>query len=68
MNVVIMLIIRGYQLILSPFIHWIAGPGSGCRHIPSCSENFIIQTREFGPYVGIKKALVRLLNCHPWGK
>ena len=31
-------LIRAYQLSLSPLIRFIGGPGSGCRHEPSCSH------------------------------
>ena len=31
-------LIRGYQLTLSPLIRVVGGPASGCRHEPSCSH------------------------------
>ena len=30
--------LRGYRWVVSPVIHFIAGPGAGCRFEPSCSR------------------------------
>ena len=40
MKFFVRLLHRIYKVTLSPFLHWIAGPGSGCRFTPSCSEYF----------------------------
>ncbi|HSP44838.1 MAG TPA: membrane protein insertion efficiency factor YidD, partial [Chthoniobacterales bacterium] len=31
------LFIRGYQLLISPVLSFLGGPGSGCRFEPTCS-------------------------------
>ncbi len=57
----IRLLVRGYQLVISPAI------GPHCRHIPSCSEYALEAVERFGAWKGGRLALARLLRCHPWG-
>jgi putative membrane protein insertion efficiency factor len=54
-------LIRGYQLLISPFF-----PPS-CRFFPSCSEYAHQAVVSHGPLQGGWLALTRLLRCHPWG-
>ena len=35
------LLIRLYQIFLSPLIAFVAGPGAGCRFEPTCSHYFL---------------------------
>ena len=55
-----LLLIRVYQLTLSPFI------GRQCRFVPTCSqytaEAIALHGAIKGSYLGIK----RLGKCHPW--
>ena len=55
----LILIIKGYKLIISPYI------GNNCRYLPTCSEYFIdclkFNGLFYGSYLGIK----RILRCHP---
>jgi len=53
-------LIRGYQLILSPVL-----PPS-CRFAPSCSDYAIEAIARHGPGHGGWLALRRVLRCHPW--
>jgi putative membrane protein insertion efficiency factor len=64
----IRILIRGYQLLISPALQWITGgPGSGCRYEPTCSHYFLeaceIHGVARGGWLGVK----RLARCHPWG-
>lgn len=53
--------VRGYQLILSPFL------GGRCRYLPTCSAYAIEALRRHGPIRGTWLALRRIGRCHPWG-
>jgi len=59
MSQVLILIIKIYQLLISPFI------GRNCRFCPSCSE-FTIQAIKKTGIRGIFIGLKRLLHCHPF--
>ena len=53
-------LIRGYQLLLSPFA------GGACRFEPSCSDYGMQAIRMHGLIRGSWLAVRRLLRCHPW--
>ena len=55
------LIIRAYQLVISPML------GSNCRFIPTCSEYAMESLREYGLIKGIFLSIKRIGKCHPWG-
>jgi putative membrane protein insertion efficiency factor len=54
------LMIRAYQLLVSPFL------GNHCRFYPSCSQYAIEAIDRFGVLHGGFMALRRLSRCHPW--
>ena len=54
-------LIKGYQVLLSPFL------GGHCRYQPSCSHYGIEAIRKHGPFKGGLLALKRILSCNPWG-
>ncbi len=56
----LLLLIRAYQLTLSPFI------GRACRFYPSCSEYAHQAISRHGPARGSLFAVKRLLRCHPF--
>ena len=58
---VLLALIRGYQLLVSPFF-----PPS-CRYFPSCSEYARQAVVRHGPLSGGWLAVTRLARCHPWG-
>ncbi len=58
---IIVLLIRLYQSIFSPFF------GGQCRFVPSCSEYAIEAVRHFGAAKGTYMAVKRILRCHPFG-
>lgn len=53
--------IRGYQLIISPFL-----PPS-CRFTPTCSQYAIIAINKYGIIRGSYLAIKRIGRCHPLG-
>jgi putative membrane protein insertion efficiency factor len=57
---VAVLLIRFYQLAISPFI------GKCCRFYPSCSEYGIEAIKAHGALYGIWLTAKRLGKCHPW--
>lgn len=59
--------VHGYQAVLSPALHALAGPGCGCRFTPSCSHYAVEALTLHGPVLGTALTARRLLRCHPWG-
>jgi putative membrane protein insertion efficiency factor len=57
----IILMVRGYQLIVSPWL------GPSCRHSPTCSAYMIEAVQVWGPFKGLWLGLKRIGRCHPWG-
>ena len=62
MRQALILLVRGYQIVLSPMM------GGCCRFHPSCSEYMIEALRVHGSLKGVLLGLWRLLRCHPFGK
>lgn len=58
---VLVLVIRGYQLVLSPWL------GPACRFDPSCSEYALEAIGRHGALRGGWLALRRIGRCHPLG-
>jgi len=53
-------LIKGYQLLLSPFF------GQQCRFSPTCSQYALDALQKHGALYGTFYAIRRLLKCHPW--
>lgn len=64
---VIRIFIRTYQMIVSPVLAFVSGPGSGCRFEPTCSHYFLAAVETHGAARGSWLGLKRLARCHPWG-
>ncbi len=60
-NLILIGIIRFYQLVISPYV-----VGS-CRHMPTCSQYTIDAIRHYGPIKGIYVSIKRILRCRPSG-
>jgi uncharacterized protein len=56
----IVMMIRGYQRLLSPLF------GNRCKYYPSCSEYAAQAIARFGILRGLVLAAWRLLRCNPW--
>ncbi|MBE7498366.1 MAG: membrane protein insertion efficiency factor YidD [Verrucomicrobiaceae bacterium] len=67
MKSIIRVLIRGYKRFLSPVIHAIGGPGSGCRFTPTCSTYFLEAVETHGVMRGSCMGFWRILRCNPWG-
>lgn len=59
LNILIRGLIRGYQLLLSPYV------GSACRFHPTCSQYAMDALRHHGTARGLALAVRRLMKCHP---
>ena len=59
-NRLIVLVIRGYQLLLSPFLP------HACRFYPTCSEYACQALTRYGIWDGVWLAVKRLARCHPF--
>ena len=57
----LILLIRGYQFIISPML------GSNCRFMPTCSEYATESLKEYGLIKGTFLTIKRIGKCHPWG-
>ena len=60
-------LIRGYQLFLSPVKNALFGPSAKCRFTPTCSQYGLEAIRTHGALKGSWLAFRRLLRCNPWG-
>lgn len=57
---VVVLLLRVYQLTLSPLL------GPVCRFAPSCSSYSVVAVRRYGVLHGGWLTARRLARCHPW--
>lgn len=55
------LLLRFYQLVLSPLL------GPRCRFTPTCSQYAIEAIARYGAFKGGWLTIRRLARCHPWG-
>jgi putative membrane protein insertion efficiency factor len=60
MKTLLLMLVRAYQLGVSPFL------GQNCRFYPSCSNYAVEAIREYGAFKGSLLATRRLCKCHPW--
>ena len=61
MRTLLILLVRAYQVTLSPLF-------SGCcRFEPSCSNYMIEALQRHGVFKGLSLGIRRLLRCHPFG-
>jgi len=53
-------LVSGYQILLSPFLR------DSCRYEPSCSEYMKEAIRYHGVWQGLWMGSKRIGRCHPW--
>ncbi len=61
MSKIFVVIIRFYQLSISPIL------GQNCRYTPTCSQYSVEAIEKHGPYKGGWFSIKRIFSCHPWG-
>ena len=57
---ILVIIVKAYQLVLSPFF------GQQCRFYPTCSHYAVEAIQKHGALRGSYYTVRRLLRCHPW--
>ena len=67
MKLLLIILVRGYQVFISPPLHFLCGPFSGCRFNPTCSQYFIDAVRVHGSVRGAWMGVRRIFRCNPWG-
>lgn len=60
MRALLMALVRGYRLLLSPWL------GSACRFEPTCSVYALQALQAHGAAAGSYLTLKRLARCQPW--
>ncbi len=60
MSLLLVGMIKAYQVLLSPFL------GQNCRFYPTCSHYAHDCINKHGALIGSYYASRRLLRCHPW--
>ena len=60
MSKLFILLIRAYQVALSPYF------GQQCRFTPTCSHYAIDAFKHHGSIKGVYLTVARLSKCHPW--
>ncbi|HET7552024.1 MAG TPA: membrane protein insertion efficiency factor YidD [Gemmatimonadaceae bacterium] len=60
MRWLLIFLVRGYQVVISPLLP------STCRFYPSCSAYAVEALERHGAWRGIKLTLRRLGRCHPF--
>jgi putative membrane protein insertion efficiency factor len=61
MKIVVISILRVYQVLISPFL-----PANTCRFTPTCSQYAVDAVQKYGVIDGIWRALKRIGRCHPY--
>jgi uncharacterized protein len=57
---ILLLMVRAYQYVLSPYF------GTQCRFTPTCSHYASDALKKYGAIKGGYLTTRRLLRCHPW--
>ena len=60
LNQVLIIMIKGYRLFLSPL------KPPCCRFVPTCSEYALMALQKHGAVRGTVMALKRIIRCHPF--
>jgi putative membrane protein insertion efficiency factor len=60
MKKLLLLIVRGYQLLLRPVLP------PACRFSPSCSQYSLEAINKYGALKGAWLSIKRIIRCNPW--
>jgi putative membrane protein insertion efficiency factor len=60
MKKLLLLIVRGYQLLLRPVLP------PACRFSPSCSQYSLEAINKYGAMKGAWLSIKRIIRCNPW--
>ncbi|MBD2743266.1 membrane protein insertion efficiency factor YidD [Coleofasciculus sp. FACHB-1120] len=60
MKILLIWLIRGYRVLISPLFP------PACRFQPTCSKYALEAVERFGPWRGGWMAIRRILRCHPF--
>jgi uncharacterized protein len=60
MKTVLIGLVKGYRLLLSPWL------GSSCRFTPTCSAYALQALEQHGALAGSYLSAARIARCHPW--
>lgn len=60
MQTVVITLLKGYKLVVSPLLP------SACRYYPTCSEYMMEAVARYGVLRGVWMGLKRLGRCHPF--
>jgi len=60
MKRLLMLLVRAYSLLISPFL------GRNCRYYPTCSAYTLEAIERHGAWRGLWLGIRRVGRCHPW--
>jgi uncharacterized protein len=61
MRKLVVLVVRGYQMVLAPLL-----PPNTCRFSPTCSQYAIDAVEKYGVLEGCWRAVKRIGRCHPF--
>lgn len=67
MRVVLIGLVRLYQMLSRPFYALSGGAPSVCRFTPTCSHYAVEALEQHGAWRGGWLTARRLCRCHPWG-
>jgi hypothetical protein len=62
MKKIVLVLIRTYQKIISPFFI------SSCRYYPTCSQYASEAVEHYGVFKGLVLSAARIARCHPFAK
>lgn len=68
MKTIVLLLLKTYQIIISPLLHQLLGQKNMCRYEVSCSEFTKDAVAKYGVLKGGSMAVKRIFSCQPFVK
>lgn len=66
MKFILQLFIKGYQILIAPFLNRILGVNNICRYSVTCSQYALSAIDKEGAVKGSLKAIKRIAACQPF--